>query len=66
MYAVLVPTNVNAGILNPGQASPQGETLIYTRRGRRYRNVKPAEALARRYLGKVVDVNTNRVVRDFL
>lgn len=68
MFSVLIPTCSTTGILNPGvTAAPwQRQTMVYTRQGRLYLNQKAAEALARKRLGRVVDVNSGRIIADFL
>lgn len=65
MYSVLIPTPDNDGIMNPGVA-PDPRKVVYTRRGRLYVSLHKAQALARRHLGKVIDVNSGRAVADYL
>lgn len=67
MFSVSVPTRVNSVVCDPRKdaASPR-DVIVYTRRGRRFLSVEPARKLASKFLGRVTDVNTGRVVADYM
>jgi hypothetical protein len=66
MYSVFIPTPVTAGIMEPGQLpDPSTRCMIHTRKGRTYKSIYAARALAKRHLGQVRQFATNRVIEDF-
>jgi hypothetical protein len=67
VFSVSIPTRVNSRIVDPDKDTPKpGDAVVYTRRGPLYVNLERAKRLAGRHLGRVTDVNTGRVLADYL
>lgn len=69
LFTVMVPVDVTEQVCIDGWQHPrvpQSHLITYTRQGRIFSHVESAKRLAKRHLGRVIDLNSRQVVIDYL
>lgn len=65
MYQVFIPTHPDNGYVAE-EHQDRTKLPVYTRRGRLHPHIESAKRVARKHMGKVVDVVTGQKVADYL